>query len=179
MRYNLKLNANILETNILNLFVVIIIVIMVVGENVNFIMQQRRQKIHLILQRIDKELAIFYTKLLYAKRIVKRVCLCYKSIRIQRRQISKLEKMVLQTQLKENIAQLDTKSQHTIQLINRIKVLFVYKQIIYQSLFRIRTILQKNFLHLTKGRILLGNQDKLNIDLINQEFYNIMKFKNI
>ena len=158
---------------------VIIIVIMIVGENVNFIMQQRRQKIHLILQRIDKELAIFYTKLLYAKRIVKRVCLCYNNIRIQRRQISKLEKMTLQTQLKENIAQLDTTSQHAIQLINRIKVLFVHKQIIYQSLFRIRTILQKNFLHLTKGRILLGNPDKLNINLINQEFYNVMKFKNI
>lgn len=179
MRYNLKLNTNIFETNILNLFVVIIIVIMIVGENVNFMMQQRRQKIYLMLQRIDKEIAIFYIKLLYAKRIVKRVYLCYNNIRIQRRQITKIEKMRRQTQLKENIVQLDTKIQQAIQLTNRIKVLFIYKQIIYHSLFRIRTILQKNFPQLTKGKILLENQNKLNTNLIKQEFYNIMKFKAI
>lgn len=179
MRYNLGLNTNILETNILNLSVVVTVVVMVVGENVSSAMQQRRQKICLILQRIDKELAVSRAKLLHAEQIVEQARLRCDNIRTQIRQISELEKTALQTRLKEDIAQLDAKSQHGIQLANRIKALFVYTQIIHQSLSRVRTILQKNFPHSTEGGILLGNQNKLNIDLINQEFCNVMKFKDI
>jgi len=176
MRYNLGLNTNIFETNILNLSVVVTVVVMVVGENVSSAMQQRRQKICLMLQRIDKEIAVSRAKLLHAEQIVEQARLRCDNIRTQRRQITEIEKTRRQTQLKEDIAQLDAKTQQAIQLANRIKALFIYKQIIHYSLSRVRTILQKNFTRPTEGKILLENQNKLNTNLI-KEFYNIMKFK--
>ena len=59
MNYNLNMNFDIFTTNSVNLFVVIRIVTTMSHENLNLTLNQRQQKIKLILQIINKETTIF------------------------------------------------------------------------------------------------------------------------
>jgi F-type H+-transporting ATPase subunit b len=59
MRHGFGFNTNLLETNVLNLRVVVRIVVKVVGESLRELLDQRRQTILSTLQEADKKKNIF------------------------------------------------------------------------------------------------------------------------
>jgi F0F1-type ATP synthase membrane subunit b/b' len=68
MRYNFRLNTNILETNIVNLLVVIGLLVTVVAENLNETLHQRLQKVQIMFTALDEDIAQSRDKLDKAKK---------------------------------------------------------------------------------------------------------------
>lgn len=178
MRYNLSLNFNLLETNLVNLFVVVTIVITVVSENLNSALDQRRQKILIILQRIDKEIAISRENLIAAERLLEQANLLCTKIETQSTQILNNENEIIQKQLQEEIGELLKTSQQRRQFESRTKVKSVSQQILRQRLVRVKTTLQGIFPHTDQPSTSSNNnQIALNYKLIDRELCNIMKVK--
>jgi F-type H+-transporting ATPase subunit b len=71
MRHGFGFNTNLLETNVLNLRVVVRIVVKVVGESLRELLDQRRQTILSTLQEADKKKYILQQQLDTAKEAVK------------------------------------------------------------------------------------------------------------
>merc|ERR1711862_455759 len=60
----------IFETNIMNLFIVFIIIVTLIGERIKSILDQRKEKIKNILQTIDKEINVAKVSWLKTKKII-------------------------------------------------------------------------------------------------------------
>jgi len=83
MRHGFGLNTNLLETNILNLVVVIRIVVTVVGDALNTLLVKRRQMVLLTIEEVDKKAQEAQQQLESARASVETARLRAQEIRIQ------------------------------------------------------------------------------------------------
>jgi F0F1-type ATP synthase membrane subunit b/b' len=148
-----------------------------VGENLNSALEQRRQKIELILQRIDKEIASSREKFIHAEQIVEQARSRCTRINTQSIEIVKQENVRAKKRLEEEIVRFHKKRQQRIQFETRMKAQFFYQEIIQKRLIEVQNILQDIFPSTHKSPTLISNQHKLNQKLINQELHNIMNIK--
>lgn len=116
LRQGFGVNTNLLETNILNLAVVVSVVIKVVGDSLRFLLDQRRETILSTLQEADSKAKEAKDRLEAAKRTLKEARLRVQEIRIQTVQAIEREKSITQKQLERDLNRLRDRRNQSIQL---------------------------------------------------------------
>jgi F-type H+-transporting ATPase subunit b len=109
------LNFDIFETNIINLSVVVGTVVTVVGEAVSTTLTQRKQKIQIILQRIDKEVDSARINLITAKKRVETANIRSETINTLRKTRIRENETQENKQLRDEILLLRRKTERSIQ----------------------------------------------------------------
>jgi len=115
MRCNLSLNFDVFETNILNLSVVVGTVVTVVGEAASTTLAQRRQKIQIMLQRIDKEVDAARIDLITANKRVETANIRSETIKTLRKNAIRENGTQENKQLRDEILLLRKKTEQSIQ----------------------------------------------------------------
>jgi F-type H+-transporting ATPase subunit b len=116
LRQGFGLNTNLLETNILNLAVVIGVVIKVVGDSLRSLLDQRRRTILSTLQEADLKATEAKQRLEAAQRTLEEARSRVQEIRIQTIQAVEREKSTSQEQLKRDLDRLRSRRDQAIQL---------------------------------------------------------------
>ena len=99
IRYSFGLNINLLETNVLNLAVVVRIVVTVVGDALQTLLNQRRQVILSMLQEADKKAKDSQKRLKDARRAVEMARLLAQEIQTQATQIIEQESFLKKNEI--------------------------------------------------------------------------------
>jgi F-type H+-transporting ATPase subunit b len=116
LRQGFGLNTNLLETNVLNLAVVVGVVIKVVGDSLRSLLDQRRRTILSTLQEADLKAREAKQRLEAAQRTLEEARSRVQEIRIQTIQAVEREKSVAQNQLERDLNRLRERRDQTIQL---------------------------------------------------------------
>jgi F-type H+-transporting ATPase subunit b len=109
------LNFDVFETNILNLSVVIGLVVTVVGEAASTTLAQRKQKIQIMLQRVDKEVDAARIDLISAKKRVDKANVRSNTIKTIGEKIVYEAEIQENKQLRNEISLLRKKTERSIQ----------------------------------------------------------------
>ena len=116
LRQGFGLNTNLLETNVLNLAVVIGVVIKVVGDSLRSLLEQRRRTILSTLQEADLKAKEANQRLEAAQRTLEEARSRVQEIRIQTVQAVEREKSVAQSQLERDLRRLRDRRDQAIQI---------------------------------------------------------------
>jgi F-type H+-transporting ATPase subunit b len=116
LRQGFGLNTNLLETNVLNLAVVIGVVIKVVGDSLRSLLDQRRRTILSTLQEADLKAKEANQRLEAAQRTLEEARSRVQEIRIQTVQAVEREKSVAQKQLERDLRRLRDRRDQAIQI---------------------------------------------------------------
>jgi len=116
MRYGFGFNTNLIETNVLNLRVVVRIVVKVVGDALKNTLDERRQMILSTLQEADKKERKLQQQLEEAKKALETARLSAQEIRTEFDQAVKQENYRIEQKLIEDLKRLKESSCQTIKL---------------------------------------------------------------
>jgi F-type H+-transporting ATPase subunit b len=116
MRYSFGFNTNIIETNVLNLRVVIGIVFTQVGEALKARLDTRRNIILSILQEADKKKEILEQQVKEARKAVEEAQLLAQDIRDQSIQIVEKEVLIREQKLREDLKRFQDNKDQIIKL---------------------------------------------------------------
>jgi F-type H+-transporting ATPase subunit b len=116
LRQGFGLNTNLLETNVLNLAVVIGVVIKVVGDSLRSLLEQRRRTILSTLQEADLKAKEANQRLEAAQRTLEEARSRVQEIRIQTVQAVEREKSVAQSRLERDLRRLRDRRDQAIQI---------------------------------------------------------------
>jgi F-type H+-transporting ATPase subunit b len=116
LRQDFGVNTNLLETNVLNLAVVIGVVIKVVGDSLRSLLDQRRQAILSTLQEADLKAKEAKERLEAAQRTLEEARIRVQEIRIQTVDAIEREKSIAQQQLERDLNRLRDRRDQSIQL---------------------------------------------------------------
>jgi F-type H+-transporting ATPase subunit b len=116
LRQGFGVNTNLLETNVLNLAVVIGVVIKVVGDSLRSLLDQRRQAILSTLQEADLKAKEAKERLEAAQRTLEEARIRVQEIRIQTVDAIEREKSIAQQQLERDLNRLRDRRDQSIQL---------------------------------------------------------------
>jgi len=122
-------NTNLLETNVLNLAVVIGVVIKVVGDSLRSLLDQRRQVILSTLQEADLKAKEAKERLEAAQRTLREARLRVQEIRIQTVEAIEREKSIAQKQLERDLNRLRDRRDQAIQLERQRTIQVISRQI--------------------------------------------------
>jgi F-type H+-transporting ATPase subunit b len=145
MRYGFRLNTDIFETNIVNLSLVIGVVVTVVGEAVEDVLTQRKQKIQLIFQAIDKEVDSARLNWDEANMMLEIARIRSETIRIQSKKIIQERDIQEYEQLKNQLVLLQIKTMQSIQSDRRQKLRIAAQEIIRLRFTKVKGTLLKSF----------------------------------
>jgi F-type H+-transporting ATPase subunit b len=134
MRHGFGFNTNLLETNVLNLRVVVRIVVKVVGDALRELLDQRRQTILSTLQEADKKKYILQQQLDTAKEAVKIAHITAEDIRSQSIQTIDQENYTMEEKLKKDLEILQQSSNQAIKLERQRAMQSITQQIISLAL---------------------------------------------
>jgi len=129
MRQGFGVNTNLLETNVLNLAVVIGVVIKVVGDSLRSLLDQRRQAILSTLQEADLKAKEAKERLETAQRTLEEARLRVQEIRIQTVEAIEREKSMAQKQLERDLNRLRDRRDQAIQLERQRTIQVISRQI--------------------------------------------------
>jgi len=171
MSCNLSLNLDVFETNIINLSVVIGTVVVVVGEAASTMLTQRREKIQIILQRIDKEVDTARIDLITAKKRVETASIRSETIKTLSKKVLHESETQENKQLRDEILLLRKKTERSIQSDRYQKL-----KIAGQNVLRIRFVKVKHTLLKTFDTTTGHDSNHLKINqLTYQELTHIIK----
>jgi len=134
MRHGFGFNTNLLETNVLNLRVVVRIVVKVVGDALRELLDQRRQTILSTLQEADKKKYILQQQLDIAKEAVKIARITAEDIRSQSIQTIDQENYAIEEKLKKDLEILQQSSDQAIKLERQRAMQSITQQVISLAL---------------------------------------------
>jgi F-type H+-transporting ATPase subunit b len=134
MRHGFGFNTNLLETNVLNLRVVVRIVVKFVGDALRELLDQRRQTILSTLQEADKKKYILQQQLDIAKEAVKIARITAEDIRSQSIQTIDQENYTMEEKLKKDLEILQQSSNQAIKLERQRAMQSITQQIISLAL---------------------------------------------
>jgi F-type H+-transporting ATPase subunit b len=129
LRQGFGLNTNLLETNVLNLAVVIGVVVKVVGDSLRSLLDQRRRTILSTLQEADLKAREANQRLEAAQRTLEEARSRVQEIRIQTIQAIEREKSVAQKQLERDLRRLRERRDQAIQLERQRRTQFISYQV--------------------------------------------------
>jgi len=129
MRHGFGFNTNLLETNVLNLRVVLRVVVKVVGDALRALLDQRRQMILSTLQEADKKKNILQQQLETAKESVKIARITAEEIRTQSIQAVEQENYAIEEKLKKDLELLEQSSNQAIELERQRAIQSVAQQV--------------------------------------------------
>jgi F-type H+-transporting ATPase subunit b len=129
LRQGFGVNTNLLETNVLNLAVVISVVIKVVGDSLRSLLNQRRQIILSTLQEADLKAKEAKERLEAAERTLEEARLRVQEIRIQTVEAVEREKSIAQKQLEGDLNRLRDRRDQAIQLERQRTIQVISRQI--------------------------------------------------
>ena len=145
MRGDFGLNTDILETNILNLVVVLGVVVTVVGDAVRALLDQRRESVLFTLQEADRKVREAQLLLEEANKAVETARFRSQEIRIQAVKSVEQERYAIQQQLKEDLQRLKDRSSKTVQLERRRTIQIITKKVADLALTTAENILLISF----------------------------------
>jgi F-type H+-transporting ATPase subunit b len=116
MRYSFGFNTNIIETNVLNLRVVVGIVFTQVGEALKVRLDTRRNIILSILQEADKKKEILDQQVKEARKAIEEAQLLAQDIRDESIQIVKKEELIREQKLREDLKRFQDNKDRIIKL---------------------------------------------------------------
>jgi len=134
MRHGFGFNTNLLETNVLNLRVVVRIVVKFVGDALRELLDQRRQTILSTLQEADKKKYILQQQLDIAKEAVKIARITAEDIRGQSIQTIDQENYAIEEKLKKDLEILQQSSDQAIKLERQRAMQSITQQVISLAL---------------------------------------------
>jgi F-type H+-transporting ATPase subunit b len=129
LRQGFGLNTNLLETNVLNLAVVVGVVVKVVGDSLRSLLDQRRRTILSTLQEADLKAKEAKQRLEAAQRTLEEARSRVQEIRIQTVQAIEREKSAAQKQLEGDLRRLREGRNQAIQLERQRATQFISYQI--------------------------------------------------
>jgi F-type H+-transporting ATPase subunit b len=129
LRQGFGFNTNLIETNVLNLAVVIGVVIKVVGDSLRSLLDQRRSTILSTLQEADLKAKEAKQRLEAAQRTLEEARLRVQEIRIQTIQTVEREKSEARKQLERDLNRLRERRNQAIQLERQRATQFISYQI--------------------------------------------------
>jgi F-type H+-transporting ATPase subunit b len=129
LRQGFGVNTNLLETNVLNLAVVVGVVIKVVGDSLRSLLDQRRQTILSTLREADLKAKEAKERLEAAQRTLDEARLRVQEIRIQTVQAIEREKSIAQKQLEADLHRLRDRRDQAIQLERQRTIQLISHQI--------------------------------------------------
>jgi F-type H+-transporting ATPase subunit b len=129
LRQGFGLNTNLLETNVLNLAVVVGVVIKVVGDSLRSLLDQRRRTILSTLQEADMKAREAKQRLEAAQRTLEEARSRVQEIRIQTIQAIEREKSLAQKQLERDLRRLREGRDQAIQLERQLTNQFISYQV--------------------------------------------------
>ena len=129
LRQGFGVNTNLLETNILNLAVVVGVVIKVVGDSLRSLLNTRRETILSTLQEADLKAKEAKDRLEAAQRTLEEARLRVQEIRIQTVQAVEREKSIAQKQLERDLYRLRDRRDQSIQLERQRAIQLISNQI--------------------------------------------------
>jgi F-type H+-transporting ATPase subunit b len=129
LRQSFGLNTNLLETNVLNLAVVVGVVIKVVGDSLRSLLDQRRRTILSTLQEADLKAREAKQRLEAAQRTLEEARSRVQEIRIQTIQAVEREKSLAQKQLERDLRRLREGRDQAIQLERQRATQFISYQV--------------------------------------------------
>lgn len=129
LRQGFGLNTNLLETNVLNLAVVVGVVIKVVGDSLRSLLDQRRRTILSTLQEADLKAREAKQRLEAAQRTLEEARSRVQEIRIQTIQAIEREKSLAQKQLEGDLRRLREGRDQAIQLERQRATQFISYQV--------------------------------------------------
>jgi F-type H+-transporting ATPase subunit b len=170
MRHGFGLNINLFETNVLNLFVVLGVVVTVVGDAFRDFLEQRRKIILSTLQEASKKARGARQRLDDARRVVEIARFRAKEIRIQAVQVAEEESFAIQERVRNDLQRLQERGQQTIKL-ERQKVV----QSITQQVAGLALMTAESTLSVALGDQGLLTQKELNGRHVRESFRRIEK----
>lgn len=135
-RYGFGFNTDLFETNILNLTVVVVIVVIFVGDALSSLLNQRRIMILSTLQEADQKAKAAKRQLEVAEKNVELAVVRAKEIREQGVQSAEKEELMRQKRFEEDIASLRRRMAQRIQLQRQQRIYRVVEQIVDLALIR-------------------------------------------
>jgi len=129
VRDGFGLNTNLFETNVLNLVVVLRVVVVVVGDALRTLLDQRRQTILSTLQEASKKAREAQQQLENAQKAVETAQLRAQEIRIKMVQVVEQENYAIQQQLNEDLRRLQERGRQAIQLERQRTVQIIAQQV--------------------------------------------------
>ena len=129
LRQGFGVNTNLLETNVLNLAVVVGVVIKVVGDSLRSLLDQRRQSILSTLREADLKAKEAKERLEAAQRTLEEARLRVQEIRMQTVQAIEREKSIAQKQLEGDLNRLRDRRDQAIQLERQRTIQLISNQI--------------------------------------------------
>lgn len=129
LRQGFGVNTNLLETNVLNLAVVVGVVIKVVGDSLRSLLDQRREAILSTLREADLKAKEAKERLEAAQRTLDEARLRVQEIRIQTVQAIEREKSMAQKQLESDLHRLRDRRDQAIQLERQRTIQLISHQI--------------------------------------------------
>jgi F-type H+-transporting ATPase subunit b len=129
LRQSFGLNTNLLETNVLNLAVVVGVVIKVVGDSLRSLLDQRRRTILSTLQEADLKANEANQRLSSAQRTLEEARSRVQEIRMQTIQAVEREKFVAQKQLERDLRRLRERRDQAIQMERQRTTSFISYQV--------------------------------------------------
>ena len=129
MKQGFGFNTNLFETNILNLAAVIGIVVIVVGDAVQSVLNQRRQNILLTLTEADKKAREARKRLEEAQKSVVSARYRAQEIRLQAIQVAEKERIAIQNKLTSDLQRLRDRGRQKTQLARQQTVQAMAQQV--------------------------------------------------
>jgi len=172
MRNGFGFNTNLFETNVLNLAVVVGIVVKVVGDAFKNLLDQRRERILLTLQDVDKKANEAKVQLEEAQQKLQAARLSAQEIRTQVVGFAEAEDLLVKKQLKKDLQFLKEKSLQVIQLERQRTMQLISDQVANLALVAAENILLKTF---CSGGVLRSKQKELNEVHVYETFIQLKK----
>jgi len=129
MRHGFGFNTNLIETNVLNLRVVVRIVVKVVGDALKNILDERRQIILSTLQEADKKERKIQQQLREAKKALETAQITAQEIRSQSDEAVQKENYAIKKKLDEDLKRFQESSSQTIKLERQQIIEFIAQQV--------------------------------------------------
>jgi F-type H+-transporting ATPase subunit b len=174
MRHGFGFNTNLIETNVLNLRVVVRIVVKVVGDAVKNILDERRQIILSTLQEADKKERKIQQQLREAKKALETAQITAQEIRSQSNEAVQQENYTIKKKLDEDLKRFQESSSKTIKLERQQIIEFITQQVavlaVRNAEYRLSTVLKNG-----PGPISLKQKELNKIHI--QETFNRLKRK--
>jgi len=167
MRIGFGLNTNLVETNILNLAVVLGIVVTVIGDALKNLLNERRIIILSILQEASKKEDRLEQQLREARKAVEMARSCAREIRAQSLEIVEKERSTRQEKLKIDLQRFKERGEQAIKVEQQRAKQVVAKRVTDLALERAQNSLVQSF---GKQGNLYSKQKDLNNILVNETF---------
>ena len=167
------LNTNILETNVLNLAVVLWVVVTVVGDAVRVLLEQRKKAILTTLEDVDRRVKEAQQQLVDAQKAVEEARLYAKEIRDKAVQDSERERSIVQSQSENEWKRIQERSSQTIQIERQREKTAITKQVVQRVL---QTREKRLWSRLIQTNDSVSKQSELNDKYVRETFRQVKRW---